>query len=299
MAHLEYTNITSDAQFSQWIDSLESRGISEIGLDFEGEFNLHVYGNHLCLIQVFDGDEYAIIDPFKVGQPLLKRFLEHQGISKIIYDCASDGALVADVYGIKLGPVIDLKPAVDLLAFPKRDLSTILGEVLGIEVIKKKKFQMYNWMSRPINREAMEYALGDVAELFRLKQALFARMEKAGLMSEYLEKNRLQQPDGQKKKGKPRLFKSREYIMLNRGAQELFERLFNVRDGIARDFNLPPNMVVENAALFELARGRLAIERVRFNRRLSDADCQRIVREMGAAQGEPTSRTGGRAGSQG
>jgi ribonuclease D len=280
MAPLDYTNIVSDQQFSQWIDELERRGVREIGLDFEGEFNLHVYGNHLCLIQVFDGERFTIVDPFKVGPATLKRFLEHPDISKIIYDCASDGALVAEEFGIKLGPVTDLKPAVDLLAFPKRDLSTVLGEVLGIEFVKKKKFQMYNWMSRPINREAMEYALGDVAELFRLKDALFARLEKAGLMSEYLEKNRLQQPDGQKKKGRPRLFKSREFFMLNKAAQAQFERLFEVRDGIARDLNLPPNMVVENAALFELARGRLAPGQLRFNRRLGPADCRRITAAM-------------------
>ena len=281
MATTDYLNITSDAAFHQYMDRLAARGVQEIALDFEGEFNLHVYGNHLCLVQVFDGQDFVIVDPFKVGPAALKRFLEEPSIAKIIYDCASDGALVAEEFGIKLGPVIDLKPAVDLLAFPKRDLSTILFDVLGIAVIKKKKFQMYNWMTRPINHEAMEYALNDVRELYRLKDELMSRLQAAGLRAEWDAKNLRQQPDGLKKQRTPRLFKSFDYQKLNAEAKKRFEDLFQRREAIARDFNLPPNSVVENAQLFELARARLTINQVRFNRRLSDADCRRVVRELG------------------
>ncbi len=280
-----FITITSDPQFFRWMEELSSRGIREIGLDFEGEFNLHVYGNHLCLIQVFDGEYFTIIDPFLVGETALKQFLENPLITKIIYDCASDGALVAEQYGIKLGPVLDLKPAVDLLAFPKRDLSTVLGEALGIEVIKKKKFQMYNWMTRPIGTEAMEYALNDVKELFRLRDVLTERLEAAGLSGEYREKNRLQQPDGLKKNRKPRLYKSREYQHLSASDRKRFEWLFEHREDIARDLNLPPNSVVENAALFDLAQGRCQIGQLRFNRRLRDADCRRIIRELSMENG--------------
>ena len=280
MGHYDFLNINSDALFNQWQDDLASRGVREIGLDFEGEFNLHVYGNHLCLVQVFDGQGFAIIDPFKVSAAPLKRFLENPDILKIIYDCASDGALLAEEFGIKLGPVLDLKPAVDLLAFAKRDLSTILGEVLGLEVIKKKKFQMYNWMTRPIQTEAMEYALNDVRELLRLRDVLMERLTAAGLDGEYRELNRRQQPDGLKKNRRPRLFKSRDFLYLDGGAKKRFEILFERREVIARDLNLPPNMVVENTALFELARGQRSLEQLRFNRRLSDGDCRRIIREL-------------------
>jgi ribonuclease D len=33
---------------------MEQQGINTIAMDFEGEINLHIYGEHLCLIQVFD-----------------------------------------------------------------------------------------------------------------------------------------------------------------------------------------------------------------------------------------------------
>ena len=36
--------------------------INKIAMDFEGEFNLHSYGERLCLIQIYDGESYFIID---------------------------------------------------------------------------------------------------------------------------------------------------------------------------------------------------------------------------------------------
>ena len=34
--------------------------------NFEEESNLHVYGEHLCLIQIFDGNSYYVIDAVKI-----------------------------------------------------------------------------------------------------------------------------------------------------------------------------------------------------------------------------------------
>lgn len=272
-----YKTIADDASLLQYLDSLTARGVTEIGLDFEGEFNLHVYGNHLCLIQVFDGRDLVIVDPFKVGTSALKAFLESPGLAKIMYDCASDGTLVADNYGIKLGPVIDLKPAVDVLEFPKRDLSTILGEVLGLQVIKKKKFQMYNWMRRPLDPEAVEYALGDVSQLYRLRDGLLDRLQAAGQLEAWREKNRRQQPDGIKHPKRPRLFKTREFAALTKAQQDRFTALFEKREILAHGFNLPPNSVVENAALFDLVLGRKTLSQLRFGSRLRSGDIQKIL----------------------
>ena len=70
-----YSTIDSDKKLSQLIQSWKQREISSIAMDFEGEFNLHIYGEHLCLIQIFDGQEYFLIDPFKVSKEALKSFL--------------------------------------------------------------------------------------------------------------------------------------------------------------------------------------------------------------------------------
>jgi ribonuclease D len=58
---MNYIQINSDEELLKAIEVLNSK--ERIAVDFEGEFNLHVYGEHLCLIQVYDGDVFYIIDP--------------------------------------------------------------------------------------------------------------------------------------------------------------------------------------------------------------------------------------------
>jgi ribonuclease D len=56
-------------------------------MDFEAEFNLHVYGEHLCLIQVFDGEEFLLIDPMNIDEKDLKSFLEMKSPVKVFFWC--------------------------------------------------------------------------------------------------------------------------------------------------------------------------------------------------------------------
>ena len=58
---MTYTLLDSDEKIFKFLDSISS--LDEIAVDFEGEFNLHIYGEHLCLIQIFDKSNYYIIDP--------------------------------------------------------------------------------------------------------------------------------------------------------------------------------------------------------------------------------------------
>ncbi|MGE4464410.1 MAG: 3'-5' exonuclease, partial [Sphaerochaeta sp.] len=63
---LTYTMIDTDAALASLLVTWKEAGITSVAMDFEGEFNLHIYGEHLCLIQLFDGSAYYLVDPFKV-----------------------------------------------------------------------------------------------------------------------------------------------------------------------------------------------------------------------------------------
>ena len=58
---MKYVSLDSDEKILSFISSLNPS--SPIAVDLEGEFNLHIYGEHLCLIQIFDGKDFYIIDP--------------------------------------------------------------------------------------------------------------------------------------------------------------------------------------------------------------------------------------------
>ena len=277
----DFLFIQDDRAFRDYHKDLRDHKINAIAMDFEGEFNLHVYGNHLCLIQIFDGKRFVAVDPFKVAPESLKAFFEDRAILKIMYDCASDGSLLFDNYGIILRSVLDLRPVPDLLNFEKKDLSSVLNVALGLDVIKKKQFQMHNWMRRPIDHEAMDYALDDVAELFRLKDWMFARLLEQGLLDEYIRRNMAVQHEGRPKENKkPRIMKTPDFESLDATKRKRFMRVYEAREEIAKRLNLPPNTVVANAELFEIARTRLAVAEIRFNRQIADGAQAGIRQEL-------------------
>ena len=58
---MDYIYLDSDEKIEKALVPLSQK--KRIAVDFEGEFNLHIYGEHLCLIQIFDGCDFYLIDP--------------------------------------------------------------------------------------------------------------------------------------------------------------------------------------------------------------------------------------------
>lgn len=247
--------LKTDGEIFDYLDALDKHGRKMIAVDVEAELNLHCYGEHLCLIQIFDLENELIIDPFKFkNREGIKRFFEKRDVLKIMYDSSSDAALLDAAYGIRLRSVLDLRPAVALLKYPKQSLSHILSEELGNAPLNKKKFQQYNWMTRPLDKAAIEYAMNDVRYLFRLKDALFDKLKDNGLMDTYLIQNhRLQ--EGKDTKVKPAKYeKAKGYHRLDKIRQEMFKELFVLRDAFAKELNKPPDYVFSNVKLLELCK---------------------------------------------
>ena len=75
---MKYSYIASDDQLKSFRNHLDRNNINIVSMDFEGEFNLHRYGETLCLIQVFDGTEFFVIDPFSISEGEQKKKLERE-----------------------------------------------------------------------------------------------------------------------------------------------------------------------------------------------------------------------------
>lgn len=248
--------LKNDNEIHSYLDALDKRGRKVIAVDVEAESNLHCYGEHVCLIQIFDLENEIIIDPlrFKNGEGI-RRLFEKRDLLKIMYDSLGDAALLDTVYGIRLQSVLDLRPAVALLEYPKQSLSYVLSEELGKAPMNKKKFQQYNWMTRPLDKAAIEYALGDVRDLFRLKDALFDKLKAVGLLDTYILQNLMLQDGSNNKKAKPAKHeKAKGYNRLDKKRREMFTELFTVRDAFAQRLNKPPHYVFNNDKLLELCR---------------------------------------------
>jgi ribonuclease D len=250
--HDDVKYLIKEDEVDAYIDSLRKKRGLEIALDIEGEFNLHRYGEHLSLIQIFDGTGTVVIDPLEVEQSSFAPVFEEPEIKKVIYDCSSDRTLLFRRYGITLKGVIDLLPAVELLQLQKRGLNNVLAQILGIELSQSKAYQRYDWMRRPLSKDALEYAVGDVHYLLPLKERLFEMVKEEGRFEEYQRINRELEQRPVKTEFVPGLFKKNRFKRMPGKQQEMMKKLFTIRDGYAREADLPPDRVISNETLFRL-----------------------------------------------
>lgn len=277
----DYTSIRTDAELRGYLDRLRERGVRELAIDFEGEFNLHVYGERLCLLQIAHAEEEAVVDPFTTSTEAIRELLEDHEIRKITYDSSSDRLLLAKSRGLRMVSIQDLRPAVDMLEFPKRDLGSVLETALGRRSQgSKKRFQQYNWTRRPLDPAAVEYALRDVQHLAALRDELISRLDAAGMLDEYYAENERLESIEPKLNRKPGVFRSASHKRLSPEQKREFQRLYDIRDRHARELDLPPNTVVANRELFALARGAMDAAGITGNRRIPSDRLERIREEM-------------------
>ncbi len=236
-----YTLIESDETFSALYTRWKQGGIKTVAMDFEGEFNLHIYGEHLALVQLYDNSAFYLVDPLAVSMELLKEFFEDASIEKIMFDCASDTALMRKSYQVEVASIYDLR--LHALALEHTGgLTTIIDTFLGDSVRtfggSKRRQQRTNWLRRPLKEEQIQYAIEDVAHLFVLRARLEEAVAEAGLAETVAKK---MASVGEQTKGelRPGWAKLPGWRYLNKRERIYTEHFFLARDRIAQKHNVP------------------------------------------------------------
>jgi ribonuclease D len=275
-----YKVISTDRDIIEFSKYLIDNAIGTIAIDFESENNLHEYGSRICLIQIFDGRDYFIIDPFGISEEQLKRFLEDKKVIKLGYGCDSDKSLLFKQYKIRIKSLYDLKLLVDVLDIEKKGLGDVNKLLLGVESdINKKKYQMHNWTKRPIEKQAMEYALSDVAYLFSLRKILLDKILSQGLVGLLLEQF-VQREYDYEKTPIPTLLKSREFNDLHRDEKERVKAIFEIREKYAKEQNCPANDILRNNDLLNIARNPSMIVSILPGRNISQDRFYKMIDEI-------------------
>lgn len=256
-----FTWIDNPSELKQLTDYLIENTNGVVAMDFEEESNLHVYGEHLCLIQVFDGEKYYAIDAVSLaksqdGVGAISYFLTSK-LEKIMFDCSSDSAIVRKSLGIQLENIFDVRLIALALGFTG-NLTSLVERNLGIaseDEALKHKFQRTNWMKRPLSEEQIEYALGDVTYLFDLKKSLMDEIEKELSPSECRQiLNGMRNCAKHKHSEKPGWEKICNYKALNKKEKVYIRYFFNARDALAKKANVPPTNIVEKQLLVQMAK---------------------------------------------
>lgn len=249
---MDYTYIDSDEKINEMLSLFG--GKDRIAVDFEGEFNLHIYGEHLCLIQVFDGSSFFIIDPRAAGVTVkgLEAFFS-SSVRKLWFDCQSDASLVYKAYGLKIENIYDVRVLAETLGF-HGNLKALETEYLGIDNgLNKKKNQQANWLKRPIPDEQIEYALEDVAHLAELEDVLVPLIKERNLEKQAIS---AMKKATAVKKPLPGWTRLGGWKRLSREEKVYAKHIFIARDKIARRFNVPAARVMDKHLITALAKER-------------------------------------------
>lgn len=243
-----YTTLDSDEKI---VSALEEWNGCPLAVDFEGESNLHIYGEHLCLIQIYDRKRYYLIDVRspKVTPFGLEKFFSSPS-EKIWFDIQGDASLVYKKYRLKIANVFDIRVPALLLGY-NGNLLSLIEIFLGKEInIDKKKNQQANWLVRPLDIALIEYALTDVMYLFDLKDVLLDEIRKKNLEKE-MESNLRRVTTV--KEPVPGWRHIGQWKKMRKDERERLKTFFIVRDNIARRFNVPASRVMDKHTLLSIS----------------------------------------------
>ena len=239
---MDFTWIDNDDQLDE-MSALWNRK-ERIAMDFEGEFNLHIYGEHLCLIQ-------DIIDPRspRLHTPALVSFLSSP-VKKVWFDCQSDMALVYKKYGCQIASICDIRVYALALGW-EGNLLGLEGKYLGLDSLEgldKKKLQQTNWLRRPLSQEQTDYALLDVAHLMELEDILRREVEEKGLARQCdatMRHLKAAEP-------KPGWTKLGDWRRMTKEQKEAMKQYYIARETVAKRFNVPAFRVLDKHVVLRL-----------------------------------------------
>jgi ribonuclease D len=259
-----YSWIDSDEALNKLLDNWENCGVASIAVDFEGEFNLHIYGEHLCLVQIYDGKDFYLIDPFLVSSEGLKRLFENPKLEKLWFACSSDANLLWKKYKICLTGVYDLAVEQEILGL-KGNLVSLeaMFNLNNSQETNKKKNQKSNWLIRPLPQEQIEYALSDVAYLFEIRKNLDIMANEAGKMNDVLAA--MKNAVTIKTEYVPGYTKLPGYKRMKEDQKIRVKYLFLAREKLAEDLNKPPFQVLDKHVLTDLSAKKMLTQGMLYN----------------------------------
>lgn len=264
---MDYNNIDNDADLRSYLKKFREKGFHVIALDIEAECNCHAYGESLCLVQIFDGVNSVIIDPFGISNKALKLLFEDPNILKVMYDAGSDLSLMKNSADIEIKSILDLRPATEILDYEKKDLHSVIAFELGIMLEKKRKYQRHNWTKRPIAGEAIDYAINDVTHLFALKDIIMAKLFAKKLFELFLLKNLQVQCKDYTRAPEDKYRKISGYSRLQDDKKAVFRKVFNIREKYAKKYNMPPHNVIQKSDLINIVKDPQFINKMKFTKR--------------------------------
>ncbi|MEK6375108.1 MAG: ribonuclease D [Acidobacteriota bacterium] len=224
-----------------------------IAVDTEAD-SLHSYFDKVCLIQLSTADDDLIVDPLKkLDLAPFGAVLADRSILKVLHGADYDLRILNRDFGYTISNLIDTSVAAQLLGYEGIGLAALLERHFGVKV--DKSHQRADWAMRPLTRNMLEYAATDTRHLIALAEKLRAELEALGRWEWALEEfGRLENVRFEKEEVEEPFRRMKGLGALDRRALGIVQRLYDLRDALARKADRPPFKIFSNEIILETAR---------------------------------------------
>jgi ribonuclease D len=247
------TRIETQEDLERLVDTLNDQSL--IAIDTESN-SLYAYQEQVCLIQLSTRSHDYIVDPLMIQdmRPLGK--LTKFKHTEIVFHAAEyDIMCMKRDFGFEFNNLFDTMMAARICGIKLVGLGNLLKHYAGITV--DKSHQKDNWGKRPLAAESLQYAQMDTHYLPFLRDELYNELKSLGRLDEAAESfeaicdvpastRKSSDPEGFWKIGTPNMLNATETLILR--------ELYDLRESISQQENLPSFRVLSNKILVALSR---------------------------------------------
>ncbi len=235
----------------------ECIGAEWITIDTESN-SMFAFRERVCLIQVNVAGQIYIIDTFALpGESsdldALRPALEDPDIPLYLHGAEYDVCCFKREYKISLAGVWDSQQAASFLGYSRTGYGAMVQEICEVELAKSHS--QYNWGTRPLDDDALQYAIDDVVYLPQVVSALIEKITEAGLEDELLIANTaVMDATAHYAIDNPQaIYKVKGFHRLAPAKHPVCFALYNWRLSLAEEQDLPPGRILSNDVLIALS----------------------------------------------
>ena len=247
---LNYQYIDTAAKLDTVSNSLVQR--KTVAVDLEAD-SMHHYKEKICLIQIATRKTCVIIDPLQIQDlsPLNSLFANPE-IQKIFHGADYDVRSLYRDFSIRIQNLFDTELACRFLGVPETGLDAVLSKRYDVQL--DKRFQKKDWSRRPLPKEMIDYAAGDVFYLIPLASQLQRELKAKGRLSWTREEcDLLRNVRPTTNNEEPLFLRFKGAGRLNPRSLTILEALLQMRDGIAQKKDRPWFKILRNQTLLDIA----------------------------------------------
>jgi len=252
--------VTSNSDLEKLV--LRLKNVNKIAIDLEFDSNHHHYGFSLCLMQLYCGSTAYLVDPKKVDVSYIFPFLEDDKIQKVVFSFGEDLRLLHSL-GCKPRNIYDISLGIKLLNYEKVSLADALQ--INMNQTLEKGSQKSDWCKRPFSEKQKIYAAHDVVYLFELQKHIENQSLEKDIKEWIKEENEYLETINSNEKF-TNIIKQKNRLNLTEFEWFFYQKLWQLREEVARDLDKPAHQVINNNFMKEIVQDTSLINNWKYNK---------------------------------